>query len=62
MAFHSRVGALFNKAGIHEFAARRPIVLKVLSKEMKRQVMRLNTEAELWLKIEEALAMEESIE
>lgn len=61
-AFRSRVGALFNKAGIHEFAARRPIVLKVLSKEMKRQVMRPNTEAELWLKIEEALATEESIE
>src|SRR5579859_175797 len=60
-AFRTRVSSLFTKAGINEYSARRPFILGVLDEDMRRQIMRPNTEVDLWLKIEEAVATEESI-
>lgn len=60
-AFRTRVSSLFTKAGINEYNAKRAFILGVLDEDIRRQIMRPGTEQDLWLKIEEAVATEESI-
>jgi hypothetical protein len=60
-AFRTRCTSLFVKAGIRDFQAKRSFVMGILSDEMCRQIMRPVDEADMWLKIEEAVSTEESI-
>jgi hypothetical protein len=60
-SFRTRVNSLFTKAGINEYNAKRAFILGVLDEDMRRQIMRPTTEQDLWLKIEEVVATEESI-
>jgi hypothetical protein len=60
-AFKTRVTSLFTKAGINDFNAKRGYVFAVLTDEMRRSIMRPTTLQDMWVKVAEAVATEESI-
>ena len=60
-AFRTCITALFSKAGITEFNGQRPYILKVLSENLCRLIQRPANSQDLWFKLEEAIATEESI-
>ena len=60
-ALRTRVTTLVSRAAITEFNGKRPYILKILPENIRRLVQRPSTAQQLWLKLEEAIATEESI-